>query len=740
MSPAALIDAALASAPDGFVVFDGDGACVYENAAAARMLGRSREELGARPFGDWPLTTLDGLGVSPDELPTARALSDEGPHGAEGHYAVTSEDGRRAALSVRARPIRGADGACEGVVVTLRHLEEDEPGVRALVERHPELVAVVRKGVVVHANPAGLALAGFSRLDEVVGRPIEQFIPPEDRSPILERVRRAEEQGLPAPPRQERLLGRSTATPVLEVVSVPCSFDGQPSVLVFGRDVTARERNEARRERRIWELDLERGVLDAIIANAPIGVMLVRGPELVIEIANPTMQGFAPGIPMLGRTFTEVSPELPEVAALARRVFETGRPERVVDWPLQVQRREGGPLEPAWYTVLLVPMRGAEGAVEAVLGLAVETTEQVTLRRLIEETARAAQQHASRVRAVLDAIPDAVFVAAPDGDLVLGNHAAVRLAGGRVPATVAALGELLQVRRADGQRVPSADLPLSRALGGERVELDDAISWDEGSRTDRRMRVNALAIRGGRGELLGAVEVARDVTELTDLDRIQQQFVQVAAHELNTPLTALKGRLQVLERGPLSPAQAASVAAIGRSVERMIRLVEDLVYISELEIGGVALVEQTVDLAALVRTVSATYAPFAPRHRVEVDAPDSVAVRADRDGLRYVIASLVDNAIRFSPGGGPVAVRVEASPEEVAITVRDRGVGIPAAAQRHLFQKFYRGHAGTAHDYGGLGVSLYISRAIVERHGGRIHLESVEGRGTTARVVLPRRP
>jgi signal transduction histidine kinase len=112
-------------------------------------------------------------------------------------------------------------------------------------------------------------------------------------------------------------------------------------------------------------------------------------------------------------------------------------------------------------------------------------------------------------------------------------------------------------------------------------------------------------------------------------------------------------------------------------------------------------------------------------------------VVADRERIGRVITSLVDNAVRFSPEGGPVETRVEPDGSEVTISIRDRGLGIPPERQAHVFERYYRAHAGTPEDYGGLGIGLEMSREIVQRHGGRMWFESAPGVGSTFRFSLP---
>jgi signal transduction histidine kinase len=142
-------------------------------------------------------------------------------------------------------------------------------------------------------------------------------------------------------------------------------------------------------------------------------------------------------------------------------------------------------------------------------------------------------------------------------------------------------------------------------------------------------------------------------------------------------------------------------------------------------------------LAELVREVAERESTLTSRHQITVTGAEPAVVNGDRDRLEQVFVNLLDNAIRYSPEGGPIDVTVEIGPTDVTVAVSDRGIGIPRDKQEHIFERFYRAHTRTAHDYGGMGIGLFISREIVRRHGGELTFTSVEGQGSTFYVRLP---
>jgi signal transduction histidine kinase len=177
--------------------------------------------------------------------------------------------------------------------------------------------------------------------------------------------------------------------------------------------------------------------------------------------------------------------------------------------------------------------------------------------------------------------------------------------------------------------------------------------------------------------------------------------------------------------------------AIERASNRLQRLIDDLVEVSGISLGRLVLHREPVELTAMVRSVVRWAAPAATHHRLVVNAPEAVAVSADLAHLEQAVRRLVDNAIRYSPPG-EVEIDVAPSDQFVVISVRDRGIGIPADQKSRIFELFFRAHAGTPHDVGGLGIGLFMAREITIRHGGAMWFESEEGRGSTFYMRLPR--
>jgi signal transduction histidine kinase len=243
------------------------------------------------------------------------------------------------------------------------------------------------------------------------------------------------------------------------------------------------------------------------------------------------------------------------------------------------------------------------------------------------------------------------------------------------------------------------------------------------------------------------ISLARDITErqraeaaLRMANEAKDAFLAAASHELRTPLAAAKGHahLAMLKLGgEADSGPGKSLTIINRQIDRMTKLVEELLDISRLQAGRLSLELERFDLSVLVRETCDRMAVLSQAHPLRMDVPERLEGLWDRGRLDQVLTNLVSNAIRYSPNGGEVVVRVVEENAGVHLMVKDLGIGIPPEKQGLIFERFGRAHGAK---YGGLGLGLTISQGIVEQHGGRIWVESlgVPGEGSTFHVWLPR--
>ena len=275
----------------------------------------------------------------------------------------------------------------------------------------------------------------------------------------------------------------------------------------------------------------------------------------------------------------------------------------------------------------------------------------------------------------------------------------------------------------------------------------------------RALEANVTDLRGDR-HVRGIVLNARDVTErnrielererlleqelqanerLRELDGLKDGFVALVSHEVRTPLTSILGYLELLTEQELTEEQRSYTSIIGRNSDRLLRLTNDLLFIAQIEDGQLTVEHDHIDLGPIIAESLTAAAPRADADEVEIARYEEISLPITGDGgrLAQLLDNLISNAVKFTPAGGRVEVVAGTAEDRVWIEVRDNGIGINPDDQERLFNKFFRTRAATKASIQGTGLGLAISKAIAQAHGGSIHVESVEGMGTTFRVELP---
>jgi signal transduction histidine kinase len=353
-------------------------------------------------------------------------------------------------------------------------------------------------------------------------------------------------------------------------------------------------------------------------------------------------------------------------------------------------------------------------------------------------------------------------VAGPDGDLAERWMASAASRAPRIgEGLVGGVAATAASRFASAAEIATGDVDGMRALdldwllgvpilAGGRLLGVLATAARSDRPVDDRVRRLAEAIADRAGPALQNAQLWSDLqdrmTREQAAQRIKDDFLSIVSHELRTPLTSIQGYSQLLEarlrteRNDESK-EMSHLRVIRSQVSRMRRLVDDLLDVSRIDRrGGVSIEPIDFDIAEEVREAVARIGREQTDRRIEIAAPAALQVHADRDRLDQVLSNLLENAVKYSPDGGPVHVSVEGRGAEIEIRVTDSGIGIPAEHRENVFERFYQadGDAGRRR-FGGLGLGLYISRAIVDAHGGRIWAAANrEGGGSTFAFRIPR--
>ncbi len=370
-----------------------------------------------------------------------------------------------------------------------------------------------------------------------------------------------------------------------------------------------------------------------------------------------------------------------------------------------------------------------------------QLAEQVnTMAAELQRTIHLIQQEKTKVEAILKSLRDAIFVVNEEGVIASANPATevlFGLAGARLVGrslTEAfrnpALDELFRKSRAEG----------GPAMGPVSLKTPRAVE----------LEVNVLPVEeeGEEGTALRFILAAHDITQMKRLERMRADFVANVSHELRSPLTAIRGFIETLQAGAITdpPAARRFLEIMGVQAERLTRLLEDLLTLSDIELGKVMLERRPVALREVVAECFATLGAKASKGGITLHAGDLEnvpQVSADCDRLMQILMNLVDNGIKFTPHGGSVTVSARTLPHEesplspmVEVAVTDTGIGIPREDLPRISERFYRVDKSRSRELGGTGLGLAIVKHLVQAHGGAFRIESEPGRGTTVRVTL----
>jgi len=408
------------------------------------------------------------------------------------------------------------------------------------------------------------------------------------------------------------------------------------------------------------------------------------------------------------------------------------------------------------------------GSQEVVSGAVVVLHDVTEANRLLQERQAHAETEERRalLQTVIDELPSSVYlVRGHDARLVLANRAVAELWGASwaydQPMSDFLATNSIRVFHFDGRPLELPDFATLRAVqSGESVRHQQEIIVHRDG-TTLPVLVNAVALNplvlawtsadganGKRGESEpAAIVVHQDVTALKEAERLKDEFIGIAAHELRSPLAVVKGFAQTLilqtkrGKGPeLADWQMEAIQDIDQATSRLVELTEDLLDVTRLQAGRLELHFEPTDLVALVQRTLTRFRVITERLTISVNATsEHMVVMADHRRIEQVLSNLINNAIKYSPDEGDIEISLQEDQKARAalLSVRDHGIGIPAHQQGRIFSRFMRADNAHAYNIGGTGLGLYLCRELVERHGGRIWFESVEGQGSTFCVSLP---
>jgi PAS domain S-box-containing protein len=349
----------------------------------------------------------------------------------------------------------------------------------------------------------------------------------------------------------------------------------------------------------------------------------------------------------------------------------------------------------------------------------------------------------AEIEALLASIGEGLIVIDVDGNVTRANQQALDIFGYKEAEILGArfVDKIIAVYE-NGKPVSVFDRPISEAfLTGKVVNKRTIYKTKSGRLVPVQITVSPLLLHD---KPIGAVQLFRDISEETRMDKMKSDFISLSSHQLRTPLSAINiyaGMLRDGIGGTLNKQQAAFVDSILTSSHRMNELIDTLLSITRIEAGGIKVTPSRFEVNGLINDIIAEIRPVANSKNIKLKVNIKNAhqsVKTDELLLKEVMVNLLTNAVKYTPEGGKVTLEVKDNNQNVTFSVADNGYGIPKRLHDRVFTKFFRADNIMAYDVSGTGLGLYLTKMIADKLSAELWFESVEGKGTTFYFDLPR--
>jgi PAS domain S-box-containing protein len=726
-----LLRTTLASIGDGVITTDLNGRVTFLNPAAEQITGWQLSQAAGRPL-EIVFPIVNETTAEPVENPAYRALREGVIVGLANHTALIAKDGTRRPIADSAAPIRHADGRTSGSVLVFRDVsqqrraERDQAWLAAVVESSDDaIITKTLDGVISSWNAGAERVFGYTA-EEAIGKPITLVIPPErieEEREILARLRRGERV---AHFDTERIAKDGRRLDIsLSISPIRDKAGDIIGASKVARDMTARRAAERAAQSAESMLSLITNSLPALISYIDKDYCYRLNNRAYEEWFNQPRES------IYGKHVRDVLGERAwnrlhgwMESALA------GNPVRYEDFV------DYGQAGARWIEAVYTPHVGHGGSVE---GFAVLVND-ISERKAAEAALLESEQ---RFHHMADHSPVMIWLTDVEGKCTFlskswyeftGQSAEFALRHGWLDAihpedrTIASQRFAATKKRNEAFRT---EYRLRRADGEYRWMLDSAV---------RRVSEDGREV-GCIGSIIDITDRKNAEDSLRAADRRKDEFLAMLAHELRNPLAPVRSALDVMMRSPDQELIGQARQTMHRQLRNLERLVDDLLDISRITQDKLELRRQRVELAPLVQQAVEACRPLADAagHRLSIDLPpEPIPLDADSVRLTQVFSNLLNNACKYTPPGGTIAIAALRDGNETIVTVKDSGIGIAPDVLPRIFDMFAQAAPGGHAAQSGLGIGLTLVRRLVEMHGGQIEGKSEGlGRGSEFVVRLP---
>jgi PAS domain S-box-containing protein len=589
--------------------------------------------------------------------------------------------------------------------------------------------------------------------EEVLGKPFLEILPDLTDQPFAEQLRRVMETGEVIDVKESPVIftgedGTIRETYVDYTYQPLTDVNGKRTgVLVMSFEITERVRSKQMLERYATELatvndnlqhsNQELAKSEArfkyLIQEAPVAIGVLHGRSLVIESANDKiLEVWGKTSKIIGMPLSSGLPELHGQAFLGilDDVFTSGKPFYANEIPAMLEH--SGELKEIFFNVTYQPVLDASGSTADILVVAVDVTQQVNSRRQVEQS----EQH---FRHLADLVPAKISNALPTGQVFFFNKQWLDFSG----MGFEDLRDFGYHQMMHPDEIPGFQLGLAEAAATGKSHVSEMRFKNTDGKYIWHLNI-ASPILDEQGNITMWVGSTTDIQALKEEEQRKSDFVSMLSHELKTPVTSIKGHVQLLLRSLEKEKETIQTSRIKPSLSRIDRLlmqltglIGDMLDLTRIESGRLDLRKEPFMLDALIVEVVEDFRLSHRQHQFNLCLEKEILVRADRDKISQVLINLIANAVKYGPDSDVIDINLSGGNSEVLISIKDYGIGIDEKDQRKIFERFYRVEGQSEFYYSGFGIGLYLANSIIQYHGGKIALESEKEKGSTFTVHIP---
>ncbi len=500
---------------------------------------------------------------------------------------------------------------------------------------------------------------------------------------------------------------------------------------IIGVSVVATEvTDQVNAEKKLAETEY---TFERLIKESDYSIALYKGPDLIIDIANNSMlRTWGKNEKVIGMKLEEALPELEGQPFLdiLKDIFKTGKTYSATEDEVVLERN--GQLYTSYYNFSYKPLFNEQGEVYAILNFATDVTEMVLTKKQLK-------LNEEKYKNLADSLPIIVWTADKDGNIDYYNKQWYDYTGfTSIDSREIATEKIIHP---DDQK-RSIDIWMTSKANKTNYEIEyqfrdrtseDAYRWFLG---------RAIPIKNEDNDVIQWIGTCTDINEFKQFQQQKDNFLGIASHELKTPLTSLKLYSQFLEKNlrKQEDDKNADVAKkMDEQINKLTSLVNDLLDVTKIQNGKILLNKSDFDFDDLVEEI-VTEQQMITSHKILVESEKIGNIYSDRHRISQVMSNLISNAIKYSPDADRIHITTKVTDDDcVLFTVRDFGIGIPADKTEKVFEQYYRVSGSKEHTFPGLGLGLYISSEIIKRSGGKIFVNSIEGKGSEFCFLIPKK-